>query len=1582
MAKRIDWGSLAGKRLTGATWKEQVLETNKSGFDNGNRKERQVGNRQNNPEKKKTKNQPEIEGVRENNESIRRERAEIGKAVEDSLSLVEAALERPNLSETDRVRLERIKKSVKEAKNKSLNGESYVVEILGSDGKVAARRSEGLPVDELVAFVADLKQRTRAQVREIHRAEQNLKDSRTIKDKYEIKIARAGINGEEYKKKLVWYEVLSGLPAIDVFRVGADEEVKKWEEADRKKAEEEGKTFSGYDAEHKKQQLGEALRQLVEKYLNQDSKKLREALESRTKRLGKYHNLAKKLLDGSLPYFAFHYPENYKSIKNTRSLNEAQKKEQHLYTEQEVNLIAQDVNYRQFLLDKFAAKLPANFRNMDAKQQNYRLAVLALENRRVLVLPKEQSIPKEDAVEEEKTTPQPVSTLPPNAPQLSPKYKLENTNPPEDLENIAMSLPEIPKVPDKKLFLIDISEIAKRMAWTKAEEKLRQQFDHKGGFFGRVVKNAWKGLSENHYRLKFYQEAIKEIETDNNLMCAISERVSGQTMPGGGSRISSEYLELLNKVVAEYKNEVMDAQREVGDSMNNNPEVQDRIAELLYRYRANKWDGAAYKGLDKRAAVELFVKENIVRYINKQSSAKWTTDTDRLKEAKGLLYASNFYEIIESIDKNYKEQIDAAVKEVMDKNPKANIEIIRDAISKQVEGVKGLNLQLGLKDRDIVNNRPKGILSLYEKAVDWGESHKVLGRIVLNPFVMGAAATVTAQGVQRAIKWAAVGGAVAAGASGFWVPLGVGAAAGGLYRAFKRGKDVKYDIAQELRHKTLGGKPSEILAKGRDYGAAVMSFAEANAQIAAVSGKKEFSDSEKQQLAKIYARLQLERDLIKETSKNFTKLDLFELEENEGKRYGSTAAAKSDLRVAIKNIGISEQALQGMIDLEKANILKLIEATNKQQESFRKKEMVKSFFGGAIMGFAGGVLAQEAIHLGGEQLEKLWGGSYFKNQHTSFEKIVDWAKGSQMYQSHFGHGAMAGGAVEHIITGSRAQTSMEWLRGLKGNVAGGDVETIHTQNWYDNPTGEAPHIHNANELKFYISKDSAGNFHFKVPVEQDGSWKAGSGWADLDKAFSEDRIKMLFVPDGSSPHEAIVLDVDPTTHEVIIPKDSNIANLFDAATGRPKGTGFFGLAEQVGARGDGSKNYIWISSDRNSGQNIDFGKVNITQKFIPDKPIAAPVEYDQAIATVPPQRKVFYRPGENLKEEKKKQKIAEKEAKKKAQKEKKTKEKEEKAKTKKQKDEGHGGGGVHETGGGGGSASHKEQNKASGEKELKVPEFSGDILKRYLNPKYAAELLKIYAEQNGAADKINKRAIKYAIEGNKHKGVLRIDKPVKKDIAKAVWEMEQVLIKGKILSQDQADEFYSELGEIEAGQREAAKVVADKSASEVSAKPAKEEVQAATLNANKSVAESGKSSFGRVSEEFLEKTGHRVHFIMEGELMPDQDKLKVLKTFDLALDQLSGDVKNVLLTKFNSAHKGTKLSKGVLLSFDANISKVGFGKDNGLRIPPNAGVEEVKTFLETACKQMLERRTARLGRKSGNPREVSDKNTVAKKKAA
>jgi hypothetical protein len=1410
---KINWEKLAAERLAGKS-REQQLKEQRDSKRSGSKTEvkttklpESTGEKPNTAEKRKVKNQAEIDDVRRENERIIAEnketnerRGEIKYAVEGALKLVAKKLQDKHLSEKQRARLKWVEKSAKNAYNhKDLRQGKYPVEV--QDGNRVESREEGLPTEGLMWEVA-------SEIKYLDREIQLIDRIPNLRDKAKINSL------DEVTKKREWYKIFQELPESDlkkkIFR-----RMEEWRNTDE------------YDQVQTESQLGEAcfeiIRDLTDEHISHLKQQANEG-HGIKEQIEDLKGVLSTLAAGSEKYFYQHYH------KLSSELTEAEKEQQHKYTKREANLIAKDADYRGLLLDRYKKKLPAGFESMNREKQDYELAMVALENRRVLNLPQLKDLkpePEPEYEDEVKKAEVPVGSKPVTSERVKPgavpekhilqnsnkpdersnfensamgvpdqKHKLQNPNELYDLENLAMTSRTALKETEKtiateqskkpeKLFLIDISEIAKRMAWTKAEEKLQKEFKD-ANFF----KRAWKGLSENYKRIKYYEEAFKEIQNDNNLMKAISERAAGQSLPGNKG-VSAEYLGLLDKTVAEYEHDVVDSQREIGDIVKDDPIIQSAVAELLYRHANNNWDqfGGEYKNLKGREAVEFFVKDKIIPLL---AGKQWSNDPHQQSEKKGLLFASNFWGIAEKYKDQILKQTEDAKKEYGEKYEKE--------VLQHLQGTMNLELQLGYKDRDLVNNRPKGILKAYERLANWGEDHRVLGKILLNPFMIGVGSVVVSRAGQRVMKWGAVGAAAALGATGFWVPIGAGALAGGLYRSWKRSKDVSYDQAQELRHQTLGGKASEVLGKNgeRGYGKAIKSFKEALAEVAAMQGKKTFTDAEKLQLAQIYARLQLERGFLQDRDNKFTKVDLFQMEEEAGKRYGTTAVDKSTLRVELKKLGISEHELQGLIDAQKGEILNTIRDVNKLQDSFRRREMWKAGAMGAVMGLAGAVLAQEAIHLGGEQVEKLWGGHYFKSHGTNFNRIQDWVKGSHIYQSHFGHGAAVGATADHAVGGlwhSREATSHEWMEKIKDHISGGQVEHVHTQDFYDNnTTGQSAteHLHNANELKFFINKDSGGNIHFKVPVEQGGSWVIhGNRFqeADLDKGFADGRIKMIFMPDdsGHGAHEAITFQINPATNEVIIPQDSNIRNLFDEATGMPK-NGSFGLAEQVGTNKDGSTIYNWINSLRGHSGHIDYGHVSIQDHL---EPGALATEqphdyYSPTIPTVPPQRKVFLRPEERAKAEEKQKKQEEEKAKKKAERDAK--------KKSKSKADSHSSSGHAESGGGGGSS--EGAKKATGEKEpgVKVPEFTkDDVQKRYLNQKYAAALLKRYESHPDGLAEIDKKSVQFAIEGDKHKG--SIDRPLTEDMAKAVWELEQALVVGKIISQKKADQVYGELSE-------------------------------------------------------------------------------------------------------------------------------------------------------------------------------------------
>jgi DNA-binding transcriptional regulator/RsmH inhibitor MraZ len=1533
-------------------------------------KEQQPVSKEESGGKRKIKNQQEIDRVKkqnaeiqQNNERKEREIAQRRAAVDAALELVSARLGQKGLTEKDRARLEWVQKSVKEAGEKLNNGK-YEVKV-EKNGQGLASREEPVMVDGLLRVAL-------RQVDSYTKRAGEIKQTQELKNRQEEDSARLAIgNLDQVIKKREWTQAFKKLPDGKL-KAKILKKVEEWQAKD-------GKEYSAEELEH---QMGEAAFQAVSDYTKNQMEAMRKNGKEMEDLARELQSTIKILENSGLDYFKYHYG------KDSSQLTQEERRTQHLYTEREANLIAIDAGYRQMLLEDYKDQLPKNFEQLNVKDQNYNLAMLALEHRLLFTLPQKEKlldVPEAEYEEELEIAGNPVSPdVGSSTGDKKPeKHILVNTNEPYDIENQAFGPGKLSQEASKaiekpgKIFLIDMSEIAKRMAWTQTEERIRKEYSE----MGRVMR-ALNGLTENKRRIEYYQANLQAIQNDNNLMRAISERVSGRPIPGQRPKVSNEYLELLDKTVAEYKNDVVDTQREVGDSLKDDSEVKLKFAELLHRFRTDKWEGDAYKGLDKRAAVELFVKENIAGYINKQTSAKWSTDIDRIKEAKGLLYASNFYEICESVSQNYDQQIESAVKEVMKKNPEANIEAIKQAISLQVEGVQGLELQLGLRDRDVINNRPKGILNFYERMVSWSEGAKVdaetgsmsmlskpkrvIGKILLNPFVLGASSAVASQGVQRLVKWGAVGGAVALGASGFWVPLGIGAAVGGAARAFKRSKDIKYDQAQELRHETLGGGASKVLGEKAEmgYGAAVMSFKEALEQVKSLQGKKDLSQEEKEKLAAIVARLELERDALADTKKQFTKVDLFKLEKDQGEAFGSTAAAKSDLRVAIKQLNLPPELLQTLVNKEKGKILDIINKSNSEQDSFRRKEMLKAGVYGALMGIAGGTLGQQVGYEAGRGLEKLLGGDYFHTHGTFIEKMTGRTQG---FFDNAGTEHLSAPSVVSSVAPGRSRTAIEWLHELKGKISGGNVEKIHTEDWYDNPTGEAgPHMHNSNELKFYISKDTAGNFHFKVPVEEDGSWRVKGGWAEVNKAFADSRIKMIFVPDGKNPAEGIVLDVDAKTHEIIIPKGSNLAELFDPATGRPKGTGFFGLAERVwvnnktgeiytdakGGYGNPSpdlmKNFhneeIWINSERNNGAEIKFGNADeIKTKIIPGKITRGDVsDYDQTVPTVPLTRKYFDRPEEtSAKAEKKKQKEEEKKQKAKAKEEEKARKQEEKLAKVKEKKEKHSTSEHHEHKGG----SEKTVVKETSEGQKEVKEF---LTKHEKN---IDEMTSLLGNEVLPEDKIIYET--YAI----FQKLIADGKNIKHKEEAEVAINKAFLERFKKLSgsqQDKVVEHYEKLSEYVKKKEEPPKP-----------KEVKEKIKGldvipkGTFDADskdaKKVVKNEKQDFGALKQSLIEKTNNGVHFDMDGELVNDDDKVEVLKTLDKALEDLPENTRKGILRKLNRSQKGNKSERGLIVGFPTNASKLEFDSKDRLVIPPNTDSKKLKDFLESYYEEVRQR---------------------------
>lgn len=650
---------------------------------------------------------------------------------------------------------------------------------------------------------------------------------------------------------------------------------------------------------------------------------IEEASKSTPEQEAALREVAAILRGHSKNYFQYHYG------KKADKLSPKEQEHQHIFTEYEARLVSLDPQYRELLREKYHDELPADFDKWSELDQNYHLAALAERNRELLVMPSEEEKEEEEEAE---------------APRLPRPERL-----------------------DAKAYLVDITEIAKRMAWTKAEEMLMEKFRR-----ASWLKRAWMGLTEYRDRIKFYKEALEEIRRDNNLLKAIEGRLLGQKESGRPPAKKEDYYVILDKIVEQFDREIADVKSELGEEILDDRNISAAAAELFYRHTQGKWDnlGEQFRGLTGRDAVELFVKEKIAPLL---LGKKWGGE-GREGKAKGLLYASNFWNLAEQ----YKEFIREKTEEFVREHGSDQ----RENIVQHLRGMMNLDLQLGLKERDLANNKPKGFLSLCERLIDRFESNRLLGKVVANPFTLGIVAGVGGGILGRTIgRWSVTAGLVTAGAAmPFLAPLLAGAIVGGVFRYYKRRKDIKYDIAQERRHETLGEKGSAILDKG-DFRYTLRDFADVqNALLALLKkGADALTEDDRREIANVLARLSLGKEL---------NLDLFRLDKKSGRRYGTTEVAMTDLKLALKVVcqrfGLTDEALRPLVEEEAKKLRAEINMKEENIKRFQRLESAKSGLRGALIGIGAGILGQQIFYMGG----RLLGFDYFKTHGTTFEKIM------------------------------------------------------------------------------------------------------------------------------------------------------------------------------------------------------------------------------------------------------------------------------------------------------------------------------------------------------------------------------------------------------------------------------------------------------------------------------------------------------------------------------------------------------------------------------------------------------------------
>ncbi len=641
-------------------------------------------------------------------------------------------------------------------------------------------------------------------------------------------------------------------------------------------------------------------------------------------------------------------------------------------------------------------------------EKNWLLAERALKKRRELILPKKKKgVPGVDEPGEDgklgKDEQDNISTA------VLPENLNFMENPPEDDDKVKEPKPETPEPkpepiripepepirPPNRAYLIDVSKVVERLAWSQAEEKLNaymrgldpnnaqppQAPEPKRGFFGRLahgvkeaVTHPWETAkkvgrqlrssmfirpSEKLYLDKFYRESVNEIQKNKNLMTEIEAALLSRSE---GKPITRDkeirHFEVLNNIIETFAAEVAE-ENEKGEYIND-AEVNAELADLIF-------DHASGAHLMSRQLFDATVEERILPII-KRKGYKFTNAND--EEAKGLLFAHNFYQLAES----YKKYVEDATKEMEKKYGPENREIILG----HLKGIMNLEIQLGLKERDIRETKPRFVSSWFTKLVDKAQSVPVLGKVLSSPITFAAAgAAATATAITKGAASMSMRALLAA-------PV-VGSIMGGVMGALRRGRDVEYDRGMEMRRSALGQEAVGDRAKEmRKFDYLKLHTEEVVAFLDNLSRQPagQVNSEERAYVARIFAALAVESE---------KQVDLFSAAREEGKNLNTRIASINQIKILLKRIeqqhGINPDVLHAETQKAIDDISTQIENTDARFKNWRRLEMVKAGAMGAVVGFAAGAVAECAVTTMRDSFDHSWIGKmteYFKTDGAGY----------------------------------------------------------------------------------------------------------------------------------------------------------------------------------------------------------------------------------------------------------------------------------------------------------------------------------------------------------------------------------------------------------------------------------------------------------------------------------------------------------------------------------------------------------------------------------------------------------------------
>ncbi len=529
----------------------------------------------------------------------------------------------------------------------------------------------------------------------------------------------------------------------------------------------------------------------------------------------------------------------------------------------------------------------------------------------------------------------------------------------------AAEQPEVEKGQEhpSKLFLIDTSEVVRAYARREAEQKL-EQLRHSSN----TLQRTWLRLGEKGYLSKFYKESLANISTNKNLLAEIEARFGRSENRNEGREYSDE---ILNSLIEEFDQAVVETD-EVGDFVQD-AEVSAALGDLCRRYAIDD------PAIHDRHTFDAAVDEVIIPILLRKGFA-FSNDANRAGQADGLMFASNLFKFAESYKAGVKNQLEALQEQYPDDAEKIKAELSAEM---------ALDIQLGLKQRDLYETKPAGALSWYEKLVDRLESVPILNKVIANPMMYGAvaggltaAATIGTRGIARA--GAVAGVAAIAGTAGMIAPLVVGAGVGGAFIAARRGRDLKYDRGMDLRRRTLGAESGGARTDTmRKFAYDQKDATTVTEQLRSLLAQDQLNEDDRLAVADSMARLALEKE---------KSLDLFSVDAEQGGQYKTRALAMKDLKVALKQLqekfDLSDESFTQLQTETAATLVEGIEGNDRDFNRYKRQQMVKSGVFGVAMGLALGTVGQYGVYQGLE-------AAGIKTPDSALEKIYQVLRGDQ-----------------------------------------------------------------------------------------------------------------------------------------------------------------------------------------------------------------------------------------------------------------------------------------------------------------------------------------------------------------------------------------------------------------------------------------------------------------------------------------------------------------------------------------------------------------------------------------------------------